>query len=53
MKAGKLKAEATNEHDLAENPNTPKTDIDSHWEKAKQLLIDFYAELSKQLTGKR
>ena len=53
VKAGKLKAEATNEHDLVENPNTPKTDIDSHWEKAKQLLIDFYTELSKQLTGKR
>ena len=43
--AGKLKAEATREHDLAEDPSIPSNEIDSHWNKAKKLLIDFYSEL--------
>lgn len=53
MKAGEFKAEATREHDFAENPNTPSTEIEMHWEKAKRLLIDFYTELNKHLTDKR
>ena len=44
-KAGQLKAEATREHDLAEEPNTSEVEAETHWNKANQLLIDFYSEL--------
>jgi hypothetical protein len=47
FKAGELKAEATHEHDLAEDPNTPSNEIDKHWNKAKKLLIEFYVEIKK------
>ncbi|MFA6005537.1 MAG: hypothetical protein WC775_03580 [Patescibacteria group bacterium] len=45
--AGELKAAATYEHDLAEDPNTPLEDVDAHWDKAKGLLVGFYEELKK------
>jgi len=48
-KAGQLKAEATREHDLAENPNIPPNEVEKHWDKANQLLINFYAELKNAL----
>lgn len=50
IKAGKLKAEATREHDFAEDPSTPKNEVEIHWEKAKQLLIKFYTELNKNIS---
>jgi len=49
-KAGQLKAEATREHDLAEEPNTSEDETEGHWDKANQLLIDFYTELNKVLS---
>lgn len=52
VKSGKLKAEATNEHDLAEDPNTPINEVEIHWERTKQLLIEFYTELYKNLLTK-
>ena len=45
MKAGQLKAEATREHDLAEDPDTQPSEVEKHWNKANQLLIDFYKEV--------
>jgi hypothetical protein len=48
-KAGQLKAEATREHDLAEDPDTLPNEVESHWDKANQLLIDFYGELKNAL----
>lgn len=50
LKAGQLKAEATKEHDLAEDPSTESAEIDGHWSKANQLLIDFYGELKSVLS---
>lgn len=44
-KAGQLKAEATREHDFAEDPSTPPDEVEMHWGKANELLIDFYQEL--------
>ena len=49
-KAGQLKAEATREHDLAEQPNTPEGEVDNHWNKANQLLIDFYSDLKTAIS---
>lgn len=48
--AGRLKAQATFEHDLAEDPNTDPNEVGTHWENAEQLLIDFYKELKKVLS---
>ena len=45
LKAGQLKAEATREHDLAEDPNIPQNEVEGHWDRANQLLIDFYSEI--------
>ena len=47
--AGELKAQATYEHDLAEDPNTPPQDIGEHWGKAESLLINFYQELQRHI----
>lgn len=47
--AGKLKAQATYEHDLAEDPNTPKDKIEYHWKRAEGYLVSFYSELEKIL----
>lgn len=47
--AGRLKAEATREHDLAEEPDTSKGEMEGRWDKANQLLIDFYTELNEAL----
>ncbi len=49
IKAGKLKADATNEHDLAEDPQTKFNEIDDHWDNAETLLIDFYTELKRNI----
>ena len=48
-KAGQLKAEATREHDLAEEPGIPENETEGHWDNAKKLLIDFYTELNEVL----
>ncbi|MBU0572213.1 hypothetical protein KKH23_00910 [Patescibacteria group bacterium] len=50
-KAGKLKAEATREHDLAEKSGTPEDEVENHWDKANQLLIEFYSELKTAIGG--
>ncbi len=50
LKAGQLKAEATREHDLAEDPDTPQHEVDKHWDRANKLLIDFYSELKSVLS---
>ena len=47
LKAGNFKAEATKEHDLAEDRKTPSSEIEAHWNKAKQLLIGFHSELKR------
>lgn len=47
--AGALKAQATYEHDLAEDSNTPVSDVDNHWQKAGELLVEFYKELKSKL----
>lgn len=49
MEVGRLKAEATQGHDLAEAPETSPSDIELHWSKAKQLLIDCYVEMKRVL----
>jgi hypothetical protein len=49
-KAGSLKAEATREHDLAEDSNTSSDEINIHWDKANKLLIDFYRELETAIS---
>lgn len=49
IKAGQLKAEATREHDLAEDPGTQPSEVDGHWDKANQLLIGFYSEIRNVL----
>lgn len=48
FEAGKERAAATFEHDLAEDPDTPSSDVESHWEKAKQHLVTFYTMLKDQ-----
>ena len=48
--AGRLKAEATREHDVAEDYNTPTNKVDKHWNNAERLLIEFYTELQR-VTG--
>jgi hypothetical protein len=47
QKAGKLRAEATREHDLAEDPNTPSNQVEDHWAKTGELHVEFYKELQK------
>jgi hypothetical protein len=47
--AGELKAEATKEHDLAEDSNTKNDEIEKHWNKAEELLINFYSELKNNI----
>lgn len=49
MKAGELKAEATREHDIAEDPETPAYKAEQHWRKAGKLLIKFYQKLKEIL----
>lgn len=44
-KAGEIKAQATYEHDLAEDPETPRSDVEIHWKNTKSLLMSFYSEL--------
>lgn len=48
-KAGQLKADATHEHDLAEDLLTKSDKREEHWDKAKILLIEFYSELKKNI----
>jgi len=43
--AGIIRAWATYEHDLAEDPNTPPDLSKRHWRNAEKLLVDFYKEL--------
>jgi len=45
MKAGQLRAEATREHDLAEVSGIAAEEAERHWDKAGELLVDFYIEL--------
>lgn len=47
IKAGQLKAKATREHDFAEAKETPDDERELHWQKTKELLINFYQELKK------
>jgi hypothetical protein len=49
-KAGKIKAFATQEHDLAEDPNTKPNEVNEHWDLAKHLLINFYEELKNNIS---
>ncbi|KKQ51924.1 hypothetical protein A2865_00765 [Candidatus Woesebacteria bacterium RIFCSPHIGHO2_01_FULL_39_17] len=49
-KAGRLKAEATRQHDIAEEPSTPTREIEKHWKKANQLLVNFHSELKRVLS---
>lgn len=49
VEAGKERAAATYEHDLAEDPDTPSDEVKSHWEKAKQHLVTFYTMLKNQI----
>ncbi len=49
IRAGKLKAEATIEHDLAEDPLTLSSEVEGHWDKAKELLVSFYLEIGTAL----
>lgn len=49
LEAGRLKAEATKEHDLAEDLNTPFEQVETHWDNANRFLISFYEELGKVL----
>lgn len=46
---GNVRAMATHEHDLAEDPETLPQDVIGHWEKAKQHLITFYAMLKTKV----
>jgi hypothetical protein len=48
-KAGKIRAEATWEHDLAEDPTTPENLVESHWVKTGELHVEFYKELQKAI----
>lgn len=52
-RAGELKAQATYQHDLAEDPTASPVEIEGHWEKARQLLVDFYTELKQALASQR
>lgn len=47
MEAGRKRAQATYEHDLAEDPQTPVAEIDKHWDNTAILLGDFYRELKR------
>lgn len=49
LQAGRTKAEAAREHDLAEDPRTSPKEAEDHWQKAGQLLISFYQELQRVL----
>ena len=44
-KAGKLKAEATRQHDLAEEDGVNAEDEQKHWKLAEEKLVRFYEEL--------
>lgn len=46
---GRLKAEATREHDLAEKEGISEDDAETHWNNANRLLIECYAELKRVL----
>jgi hypothetical protein len=48
--AGRLKAQATYEHDLAEDPKTNPEEVEGHWIATKELLIEFYEELKKAIS---
>jgi hypothetical protein len=47
--AGEIKAQATLEHDLAEDKSTSEQQAEVHWQAAEKLLVDFYKELKKVL----
>ncbi|HUW24370.1 MAG TPA: hypothetical protein VMW04_01950 [Patescibacteria group bacterium] len=47
--AGEIKAQATLEHDLAEDKSTSEPQTEVHWQATEKLLIDFYQELKKVL----
>lgn len=49
QEAGRLKALATYEHDLAEDPTTPVDQVEAHWDKCRQALVGVYEELAKVL----
>lgn len=51
LEAGKLRAQATHEHDLAEDPQTPKKAVGKHWKNTKSLLVQFYSELLKAINS--
>jgi len=51
-RVGELKAQATYEHDLAEESNISNEEAEKHWQKAGKLLVDFYTELKRVLSGK-
>ena len=48
-RAGELKAQATYEHDLAEDQMTAEEDREVHWKKAEENLVEFYRELDRLL----
>lgn len=48
-KLGELRAKATYEHDLAENTETPKNQVDKHWKETEKLLVGAYEELKYNL----
>jgi len=50
--AGKYKAEATRQHDLAEDPLTPPKNVGTYWKNAEFNLISFYKELQKAINKK-
>ncbi|MBU4209868.1 hypothetical protein KKC08_00600 [Patescibacteria group bacterium] len=51
MVAGQLKAQATNEHDLAEMDGVSPEESRAHWDRAEQFLVDFYTELSRVIAS--
>jgi hypothetical protein len=52
LDAGKLKAQATHEHDLAEEDGIGIKMVNKHWDDAERLLIEFYKELDKVVNEK-
>jgi len=49
--AGKLKAQATKSHDLAEREGVSKDEAEKHWGRAGDLLVEFYEELKRVVNG--
>lgn len=49
--AGNLRAAATVEHDLAENPHASPEQAQIHWDNTAELLEKFYTELQIVLAG--